>query len=207
MSVPVYLTVRDRVSDLRLMVEWLERAGHDRIHLIDNASTWPPLLEYLAATPHTVIRLESNVGSQAIWQAGLAPDERFVLSDPDIVPCEDCPLDLVDHLGRLMDRHGVQKVGVGLMLDDVPPDMPSLAWEREFYSPDRLIEPGVYASPVDTTFALYERGAGFCLDALRTGAPYRARHPPWYHREVDEEYRWYLDRAMRGVFGTTSWPA
>lgn len=205
--IPIFITTRDRLTDLRLLVEWLERAGHERITLIDNASTWEPLQEYLLACPHEVHFLHENHGSQALWQAGLAPEERFVLTDPDILPTEDCPVDAVDRLAELLDCHQAQKAGLGLMLDDVPSDTPSLDWERSLVSPERELEPGVFRSLVDTTFALYERGAAFGLEALRTGAPYRARHLAWYRRleDLDEEHRYYLAHALRGPGGTTSW--
>ena len=128
---PVFINVRDRVTDLRALVEWLERAGHERIHLIDNASTWPPLLDYLSRSPHAVIELDRNLGSRALWHAGLVPDEPYVLTDPDIVPTEDCPLDLVEHLQGLLVRYPqFSKAGVGLYLDDVG-DIPSLPHEQE----------------------------------------------------------------------------
>ena len=135
------------------------------------------------------------------------PDERFVLTDPDILPTEDCPPDAVDYLGWLMDGHHVQKVGLGLMLDDVPTDLSSLEWELSLVSPQREINPGVFDSLVDTTFALYERGARPKLQAIRTGAPYQARHLSWYRRvdELDEEHRYYLANALHGSEGTTSW--
>lgn len=204
---PVYITCRDRVADLRPLVAWLEQAGHDRITLLDNDSTWPPLLTYLEQTPHTVVRLRGNLGSQALWRAGLVPDEPFVLTDPDVVPTADCPDDAAAHLLELAERHGYAKAGLGLYLDDVPEDMPSLSWERSLVSPERECEPGVYASLIDTTFAVYGAHARFDLGALRCGAPYRARHLPWYRRELDEEHAYYVEHAHHGPEGTTSWPA
>ncbi|MEZ5216955.1 MAG: hypothetical protein R2715_10310 [Ilumatobacteraceae bacterium] len=55
-SVPV----RDRVTPLVQLVDWLERAGVEDIWLIDNASTFEPLLDYLRSTPHHVVRSEQN---------------------------------------------------------------------------------------------------------------------------------------------------
>jgi hypothetical protein len=202
---PVYVTVRDRLKDLRRLVEWLEHAGHHRIVMLDNASTFPPLLQYLAASPHEVRYLGENLGSRALWHAGLVPDEPYVLTDPDIVPLDSCPPDLIEHLQTLLDRYPqFAKVGVGLYLDDVG-DIPSLAHERELVSEARQLEPGVFGSLIDTTFALYRAGTGFGYQAIRTGAPYLARHMGWYQTEPDAETRFYLDRALRGPEGTTSW--
>lgn len=205
LDVPIFITCRDRVSDLRRLVDWLEQAGHQRITLVDNDSTWGPLLSYFEETPHEVIRLEHNYGSQALWKAQLVPNERFVLTDPDILPTEECPLDAVEHLWRLMDGYGRPKVGLGLKLDDLHPDTPSLEWEHSLVAPARELAPGVFDSLVDTTFALYDPNVPFSLYGLRTGAPYQARHLGWYQTEIDDELRYYLDHAIRGPGGTTSW--
>jgi hypothetical protein len=201
--IPVYITVRDRVSDLRLLVEWLERVGHDRITLLDNASTWAPLLDYLDQTPHEVIRLGENLGARALWLADLVPVEPFVLTDPDILPTDDCPLDLIKHLHELQRRHSAQKVGVGLYLDDLSPGR-ILDWERSLVAPDREIEPGVYDSLIDTTLAVYAGGTAFQYQGLRTSAPYQARHLPWYRTVLDEEHAYYLEHATPGPHGS-SW--
>jgi hypothetical protein len=203
---PIFILCRDRLKDLRRLVSWLEVAGHRRIVFLDCASSYMPLLEYLNASRHEVRWLGDNLGSHAIWNAGMVPGERFILTDPDIVPTEACPLDAVAHLHRLMDEHHRPKVGLGLYLDDVPADMPSLGWERDLASKGREIAPGVLDSLVDTTFALYEAGAAFQYEALRTGAPYLARHvsPAWYGGELSDEDRFYLERAETGPTGS-SW--
>ena len=200
---PVFIVVRDRLRDLRRLIEWLERAGHTRITLLDNCSTYPPLVDYLSRTPHGVIELECNHGSRALWDAGLVPDEPFVVTDPDIVPIEECPQDAVAHLHRLLAEHpGYLKAGLGLYLDDV--EFPSKGWERELVAPGRQIAPGVFDSLVDTTFALYRGGAPFVYEAIRTGWPYQARHGSWYVAAPDAEDAYYLAHAEVGPTGS-SW--
>ena len=46
-QIPIFIVVRDLLSPLQQLVAWLERAGHERIVLIDNDSTYPPMVEYL----------------------------------------------------------------------------------------------------------------------------------------------------------------
>ena len=47
---PTFIIVRDRIEPLRQLLDWLDRAGQREIWLIDNDSTYPPLVEFLAAT-------------------------------------------------------------------------------------------------------------------------------------------------------------
>ena len=60
-SLPIFINCRDRVTPLRDLVAWLERAGHQRIILVDNDSTYEPLLEFYEQSPHEVVRLGQNL--------------------------------------------------------------------------------------------------------------------------------------------------
>lgn len=203
---PVYICVRDRVTHLRALVSWLERAGHERIVFVDNASTYEPCVEYLKATPHDVVCLGRNAGSRALWSIG-TPDEWFVWTDPDVIPTEVCPLDAVARLRELLCRHTqYRKAGLGLHLDDVPPTLQCLAWESGPTIRGHALEGGGYRSLIDTTFALYRPGAGFDYTAIRASAPYEARHMPWYTvgQELSVEDAYYLSHARGGEEGS-SW--
>jgi hypothetical protein len=87
-------------------------------------------------------------------------------------------------LESLLERYpDVDKVGLGLILDDLPAYAQHrervVAWERKHWEDE--IEPGVYRAPVDTTFALYRAAPmHHILRSIRTGPPYVARHLPWY---------------------------
>ena len=194
MSVPVYICCRDRLTCLRQLVAWLEHAGHVRITFLDNDSAWKPLLDYYATTPHTVVRLGANLGSKALWEAGLVPDEPYVYTDPDVVPTDECPLDVVDYLGAVLRATGLPKVGLGLRIDAPLIDAESLEVETRWRDPTREQWPGLFVSPVDTTFALYPAGSEFHYAEVRTATPCELRHLPWYDPPDDED-RFYASRA------------
>lgn len=219
MDIPIFINCRDRCTDLARLVEWLERAGHERITLIDNDSTYEPMVEYLERSPHHVERLRSNAGSRALWLAGLVPQtEFFVYSDPDILPIAECPMDAVQQMRELLESMSYQsftKAGLGLYLDDLPPSMPSLPWERDLVctasyptaAPSWQMEPGVFSSLVDTTFAVYRPASNFVLESLRLGFPFQARHSSWYvtpEMELSVEDAFYLGRAEKGAW-YSSW--
>jgi predicted O-methyltransferase YrrM len=203
-TVPVFINCRDRVTPLLALIDYLERAGCERIHLLDNDSTYPPLLEYYEHTPHTVIRLGENFGSKALWQSGvldrLGVDGRYAYSDPDVVPIEECPLDAIDYFAEVLERYpGHSKAGFGLKLDDLPDHFRNkdkvVAWESKFWQ--RMIAPRLYDAPIDTTFALYRSTEHAPNTAIRTGYPYLVRHTTWYwdSENLSEENRYYVDRG------------
>ena len=204
---PIVVNVRDRVSPLRKLVDWLERAGHERITLLDNDSTYPELLTYLTDSPHNVVRLGQNLGSRALWLSNRLPTEPYIYTDPDILPIEECPLDAVERFKYLLDRVAVPKVGFGLHIDDLPADWRHREWETGPQIRGMVVREGAYISLIDTTFALYRPGImDFRYQAVRTGFPYEARHlsQSWYGGEITAEERYYLDRAIQGPAGS-SW--
>lgn len=212
---PVFITCRDRLSSLLPMLSWLEQAGHNRIILVDNASTHPPLREFLERTTHTVVRLDRNLGQLAAWESGAvrkyASNEWYVVSDPDIVPTEDCPADAVAYFREVLERYPLYvKAGFGLRIDDLPAcykharDVRS--WERQFFW--QPFGRNLYHASIDTTFALYRPyNDGFQFahgPAIRTGRPYLARHLPWYTDSSNptEEELYYAKHARADV---TTW--
>jgi hypothetical protein len=201
---PVFVNCRDRLTPLRELLAWLERAGADEIYLIDNDSAYPPLLDFFRECPHEVIRLGRNAGSYALFTEpgllDLARGRPFVYSDPDVVPVAECPLDALDRFAELLDRYPeVPKVGFGLVIDDLPRHYPHrrkvIRWEHRYWLNE--VEPDVFRADIATTFALYRAGAEKTTTALRTGRPYVARHTAWYvdPQRPDEEERFYQERV------------
>jgi hypothetical protein len=207
-DVATIIVCRDTVSDLRRLVGWLEAAGHENVVLLDNASTYPPLLDYLGASPHRVVRLDHNLGHEAPWTSGLVASfgpVPFIVTDPDVVPDDETPHDAAEHFQDLLRRHqSFDQAGFGLHIDDLPQEYPHrdavMAWERPFW--ERELEPRVFTAHIDTTFALYRPGTGYKVtEALRTDLPYLARHLPWYRdpRKPDAETAYYFARRRPDV--------
>ena len=209
--IPVFISCRDRLTCLQQLVRWLEDAGHERIYFVDNDSAYEPLLDYYRDTPHTVIALGTNTGHLAPWTSGVvaehARNEDYIVTDPDVVPDEGCPLDAAEHLAALLRRYPTcPKAALGLRIDDLPEHFALradvIAWESYFWT--RKLRRGVYYAPTDTTFAVYRAGVELQMAGLRTGAPYVARHLPWYADSAapDEEERFYRARARSDI---TNW--
>jgi len=206
-AIPVYLNVRDRVTDLKALVRWLEDAGHTNIILLDNDSSYEPLLDYLTECPHDVVRLGANYGSRSLWRSKRVPDHPFIYSDPDLIPIPECPQNAVERLWELFEYYPHPRVGLGLYLDDVPETLQSLQWEKSLVRKRLELEPGVFDSYIDTTFAIHRAKAPqvFPTFGIRTGFPYQMRHTPWYRiSNPTEEEAYYLANAIKGPLGS-SW--
>src|SRR5271166_4067804 len=124
-EIPVYLNNRDRLTTTRTTVDWLLSAGTRRIVILDNDSSYPPLLKYYKALPVgvSVEFLGANAGPWAFWdrEMHLQQHTPYVVTDSDLVPAEECPKDLISKLQVLLsNRPESGKVGPGLKIDDVP---------------------------------------------------------------------------------------
>ena len=205
-NLPIFIVCRDKVTPLRDLVAWLENNDYRRLILVDNASTYPPLLEYLGQTPHQLVKFADNLGPhRSIWKTGIlsryAHGEHYVVTDSDVVPDKACPGDAVDlFLWALRRYPRYVKAGFGLRIDDLPAHY-ALAgevrrWESRYWL--RPLSKQLYDAPIDTTFALYRPDSDFLpAPAIRTGSPYVARHIPWYMDTADrtEEDRYYRDHC------------
>ena len=201
--VTVVLNNRDLLTWPRAMVGAIEKfEGLADIVILDNGSTYEPLLDWYATLPHTVVRLP-NLGHTAPWsEEGRAHIKTrfYVVSDPDL-GLEDTPRDCLLHLQDCLARYQrAGKIGLALRIDDVPPESRYYAHvnrlEKSYWQMP-LFEGGVRPAPVDTTFALYDRKLmhRYMIGGGRTDHPYTARHLPWSVIKPDPEFRYYLEHA------------
>jgi SAM-dependent methyltransferase len=192
-DIPVFVVNRNRLCAMQRLIEWLRAAGTRQIVILDNASSYPPLLRYYESLPEGVkaLRMEQNHGPWVLWQQGVHKvlETPFVLTDSDVVPVAACPSDLIARMLEVLQSHPeAKKVGPGLRIDDLPDHYVEAdtvrKWESQFW--EHPVAPGLFRAPIDTTFALYPPGAEFSNEPcnLRLGAPYLTEHTPWY---VDEK--------------------
>lgn len=207
-KIPVVINNYNRYASLKKLVSWLEHNGYENIYILDNGSTYPPLLDWYGQCRHKVVRLK-NLGHLALWKIPLFKRIRwnyFVYTDADVVPREECPHDVLGFfLQKLMQYPELDKIGFGLALDDLPDHYrlktEVIAWERRYW--EKEVEPGIYDAIIDTTFALYrpftspKEDQAWDMRAFRTDTPYIARHLPWYQdtSNFDEEEQYYIRTA------------
>jgi hypothetical protein len=210
-NIPIIINNYNRLEYLQKQIEWLRHVGHNNLHVIDNHSTYAPLLKYYKNIPATVYRLDRNMGHEALWRTHVFQrfcQSYYVLTDPDVLPGEEVPSDFMCYFLDVLKRYpATKKVGFGLRTDNLPDYYPKkqevIRWEEQFYKVE--IEKGLFKSKIDTTFALYRPGAMFqCWnETLRTGSPYWLMHLPWYEdpSRYNEETAYYVESCT----ASSSW--
>lgn len=205
-DIPIFINSRDRLICLKKLIKWLCTAGYMNIVILDNASTYPPLLEYYQEISNNGIRvlyLQENLGHKAIWEADVLHKMHirtpYVYTDSDVLPGVDCRPDIVYYLLQLLIRYPwAKKAGPALSIEDIT--FYDREWVQEQEAVNWLypVAKDIFAAPIDTTFAVYRPYYRYTLqEAVRVGGRCTFQHLPWYysyqHLPADERY--YLDHA------------
>ena len=205
-DVPIIINNRNRYTFLRQMIEQLQAFGYKNIYVLDNDSSYPPLLEYYKTATIKVIYLKKNLGYRALWISDVFnqfKNDYYVYSDPDILLQDDCPKDFVYQLYQYLNKYSAkEKAGVALKIDDLPScynlreDV--YKWEKPNW--EKKLDENVYDALVDTTLALYKPlafgNAEECA-AIRVAGKLTAKHLPWYldSLNLSEEEHYYKNNV------------
>jgi hypothetical protein len=206
---PIFINNRNHYTYLKDLVDWLNGNGMTNFCIIDNDSSYPPLLDYYQShLKGKVIFLHKNSGHLSFWNEQLlsrVKNSFYIYTDSDILPAlKTNPLFISDLYKAFKNHDFALKAGSAIEIDDLPGcfslrdkvvQHESSFWKNE-------LEPQVYHATVDTTFALYLpnyiweanyhwnkhiRVAGNCL----------IKHQPWYQdsENLNEEQQFYRDSA------------
>jgi hypothetical protein len=214
-NIPIIINNFNRLEYPTRLITSLEKLGYFNIHILDNNSTYPPLLDYYRNTAYTVHHLGKNLGHLALWKSGVFKHFKksfYVYTDPDLEIVDECPADFMKYFVEVLQQNPlVQKIGLALKYNDLPAHFKKkeevIRWEKNFYT-DKFGD-GLYRAHVDTTFALYRPGAkGGSHEyklSLRTVFPYECRHLPWYENSDNpgEENLYYINSARTSTFWTS----
>lgn len=192
-NIPIFIISYNREETLKLCVERFQKDGYKNLIILDNASTDEATLAYLKKLSCRVFFFKKNYGHHVLWDCGLFDDiiksNYYVLTDPDILPIEECPSDYVEQFYHILEQHPEKtKVGFALKLDDLPENYKYkydiIRFESFYWEKRMQYKFPIYDAPIDTTFSLYKPGGVAIKDdfynGIRTGYPYIARHLGWY---------------------------
>ena len=202
-NINIVINNRNRLTTTKNMVEKLLSINpNEQIIIIDNGSTYPPLLEWYNKIIDTVnIRFHKNEGHLALWATGLYKElgEYFIYTDADIILPDNLPLDWKQIMFNIMMKYPeYKKIALGLRIDDLPENYlfknqvkrnEGRWWLEE-------VESNLYKADTDTTFALMKNFGDNCYPSLRIcREDLICRHHGWYLclDNLDDEEKYYLD--------------
>lgn len=188
-QIPIIINNFNRLTFTKKLIHRLEEWGYTNIYILDNNSTYPPLLEYYSYSKHKIIRLSENKGYMALWNSNVFSQFKnsyYVYTDPDVLPLESCGENFLNEMLQVLKQYPqIEKLGLALSITDLPDTYKLkekvIALEQEYWK--KQIVKDLYDAPVDTTFALYKplaKGNADQCPAYRLGGKYGAQHLPWY---------------------------
>lgn len=215
MKVPVFIISFNRLACLQKLVAWLETAELAEPIIVDNGSTYRPLLDWFATMRGTIAIHDrpDNYGPYRIWEQRVFEPHTtheqpfYVVTDPDVVPIAECPKDAIPRLIDTWNELRCPKVGLSLRLETIPDTLPTgqeiRAWETTLQSNGVARSAGARALPpchgslLDTTFQVNHRDVvppSYGSPGIRLAHPYQADHLGWnldpHHLSEEEKFYW-----------------
>lgn len=213
--IPIFIICKDRVTVLQKCIASYEKLGDVEIIIIDNGSTYPPMLEWQLQCPYKIYRnqpagttadISESVGNIIEHWYKTNDSPYYIVTDPDIELESPSPK-LLEYYADILDKEWTAMVvGPMLRIDDIP-DHFCLKEEMkashilQFWhkTPIEYKESKLQKASIDTTFGMYRKGYKFrrLSPGIRVYEPYMARHLDWYidTSNLTDEQEYYMAHA------------
>ena len=179
---------------LQQLIDFLKKRKFENIIIIDNNSTYPPLIEYYQNLENVTVELmDDNYGHNVFFENKKLVEKYgkgfYFLTDPDVIPNDYLPNNFAEVMLKKLIKYypNINKIGFALRIDDIPDYFPAkknaIDWEKKYWEVE--IEKNIFYGDIDTTFALYKpfsKKNNKISDkaALRMAGNFIARHYGWY---------------------------
>ena len=205
MSIPIIIIGFNNYYYIKKMIEQLHKYNLNNIYVIDNNSSLPSLLDYYKNNNIKVIKMDKNYKSKVLFNPVLKPfydilPNYFIYTDPDIEFNKELPINFIDRLIELTEKHRIGKVGFALDISDSEKFKPLFKikkyrkvyikdWEKRHW--EKEIEKNVYRADISTTFSVYNKKyfdfsiERHFLKSLRISGNYTAKHLQWYDNDMN----------------------
>jgi hypothetical protein len=203
LKIPAFIINYNRLILPKNMAEFLSKDQRVEVYIIDNKSTYEPLLEWYKTCPYKVIHMGDNYGHTVFWTQKLydkyVKEGYYILSDSDL-DLSNIPDNWLDVLLEGLNRYPYAKVGFSLETNDLPEShfrAEIVAWESQFWAPKaRQLDETYIEAHIDTTLALHRTDEHGIYSSVRVNRPYTAKHVPWYYTDfsiLSEDEKYYFN--------------
>ena len=198
----IIINNRNRLTTTKNMVEHLLKLNaNQEIIIIDNGSTYEPLLEWYNEVNNRVdVKMNKNNGHLALWSTGLYKEvgDYFIYTDSDIELNENTPVDFQQIMFNVMQEFKFKKVALAFRIDDIPDYYKYKTQVIQNESRWWMEEVGedLYKADTDTTFALMENIGDNMYPSIRIARKdLICRHKPFYIdlENLDTEEAYYIN--------------
>ena len=187
------------------MVKQLEPHTNDII-IIDNCSTYKPLLDYYDEYKYTLLKMNKNYGHKVYEEDFIVSmlGNIYIITDPDLEFNKKLPKNFIESFVKISNDYKAGRVGFSLLIDtdDIRPGLsyasvPLKQWEGRFWM-NKIKHPtlDLYNAPIDTTFCLLNTIHNRFGLSIRVGGDYICKHLPWHNNFyldlLEDEYDNYL---------------
>ena len=213
-SIPIIIINFNQLFYLKKLVDFLLKRKFENIVIIDNLSTYPPLLDYYRSLKGVKVEyMDKNYGHMVFFENKELQEKYgkgfYVVTDADIVPNDNLPQNFLNLMLELLIKNIalVNKVGFALNIDDIPQSYyfkkEVLQWEEQFWKEKYKHSIESYHAKIDTTFAIYKPTypTSFAnnnfFSAIRMSGHFTAAHGGWYISEnnLTDEQQFYRQTA------------
>jgi len=219
-TIPLVINVFNQHRYLEGMVQQFSASGFKNIVILDNGSSYAPLLSYYQGLTQiriaNIIYYNQNRGPHYFFLNNvyqhLFESTPFLYTDPDMA-WDDISEEFLTQLFDLSHRYKTFKVGCALRLPSdsvIKPNLPTFncnnriytvhQWEEQFWI--NPVQHNVYAAPIDTTMHLfnpvyYSPGQALITGLRVAGEGMEAIHLPWFKADPcpPEELAFYRSLA------------
>ena len=207
-EVPILIPVFNLCTYANNIVHQLISRGITGFIICDNASTYPPMMEYLDALSKTqrVVRFTENLGPRIFAESldflNILP-EYFVITDPDLILNDSLPVGFINNMKDVINDHNVAKAGFALDIHDNDDKFFNKdqvhSWESRYWtdkvpSVPNCISDDMYRAPIDTTFCLFKKSKyiqelqsiGYGITAtssIRIAGRFACQHMGWWLKQ------------------------
>ena len=225
-SIPIFIISWNQHTYVKSMIDQLKKYPDLTIYIIDNKSTYEPLVAYLKEIDGKngvkVLYQDKNYGHKVYEEPHLIKfiDELgvnyYVVTDPDLKLNDKMPANFLEVMAQLSDKYKKNKTGLALDLKNnidmdrrlksdgnkKITDIEAPYWTKRIE--DDKYE--IYDAPVDTTFSLINkqhRKVGDLESSMRIAGDFTAVHRPWLKNFRDElapgELEFYLNNDNKST--------